>query len=114
MVRRCAQPAPRGLSACSIPSMSSMASWAASGWPAPTSRGVPLSSPRGDHYFAPTRLSHFLADQLDADVLVDVDMKNCDDEDMKVFLNRQGKLRTMTKTFLEGPCLGEFTGLVRF
>jgi choline kinase len=67
----------------------------------------------GDHYFAPTRLPAFLADQPEADVLVDVDMKPCDDEDMKVFLNRAGKLRTITKTSLDGPLLGEFTGLVR-
>jgi choline kinase len=68
----------------------------------------------GDHYFAPSRLQAFLADQPEADILVDVELKACDDEDMKVFLNRAGKLRTMTKTFLEGPVLGEFTGTVRF
>jgi choline kinase len=68
----------------------------------------------GDHYFAGERFQTFLADQPDADILVDVHIKQCDDEDMKVFLNRGGKLRTMTKTFLEGPVLGEFTGAVRF
>jgi L-glutamine-phosphate cytidylyltransferase len=68
----------------------------------------------GDHYFAPARLQAFLRDQPGADILVDVELKACDDEDMKVFVNRAGKLRTITKTFLDGPVLGEFTGLVRF
>jgi L-glutamine-phosphate cytidylyltransferase len=76
--------------------------------------GVPFVFTTGDHYFALSRFQRFLADQPDADVLVDVEVKTCDEEDMKVFLNRQGKLRTMTKTFLEGPVLGEFTGGVRF
>jgi choline kinase len=76
--------------------------------------GVPFVFTTGDHYFALSRFRTFLADQPDADVLVDVEIKTCDDEDMKVFLNRRGKLRTMTKTFLEGPVLGEFTGAVRF
>jgi hypothetical protein len=30
---------------------------------------------------------------------------------MKVFLNREGRLRTITKTFLKGPALGEMTGV---
>jgi choline kinase len=68
----------------------------------------------GDHYFALPRLRDFLADQPAADILVDVELKTCDDEDMKVFVNRQGSLRTMTKAFLDGPVLGEFTGMVRF
>lgn len=68
----------------------------------------------GDHYFARPRFQAFLADQPDADVLADVELKTCDDEDMKVFLNRVGKLRTITKTFLDGPILGEFTATVRF
>ena len=75
--------------------------------------GSPFVFTPGDHYFAPSRLRSFLADQPEADILVDVEIKDCDDEDMKVFLNRAGKLRTITKTFLEGPVLGEFTGLVR-
>jgi choline kinase len=76
--------------------------------------GVPFVFTTGDHYFALERLRSLLADQPDADVLVDVELKPCDDEDMKVFLNREGKLRTITKTFLNGPVLGEFTGLARF
>src|SRR5262245_22297756 len=68
----------------------------------------------GDHYCALERFQTFLQDQPGADVLVDVEIKPCDDEDMKVFLNREGKLRTITKTFLRGPVLGEFTGAVRF
>jgi choline kinase len=75
--------------------------------------GQPFVFTVGDHYCWLTRFQTFLADQLDADVLVDVELKECDDEDMKVFLNRSGKLRTITKTFLNGPVLGEFTGVVR-
>jgi choline kinase len=67
----------------------------------------------GDHYFGPTRLPAFLADQPAADLLVDVEVKACDDEDMKVFVNRAGKLRTISKNCLDGPVLGEFTGLLR-
>jgi choline kinase len=80
----------------------------------PHLEGRPFVFTVGDHYFAPERLASFLADQPAADVLVDVELKTCDDEDMKVFLNREGRLRTITKTFLNGPVLGEFTGAVRF
>ncbi len=76
--------------------------------------GVPFVFTTGDHYFGLPYFEAFLADQPAADVLVDVELKECDDEDMKVFLNRAGKLRTITKTFLEGTVLGEFTSLVRF
>jgi choline kinase len=76
--------------------------------------GLPFVFTTGDHYFAPGRLASLLADQPDADVLVDVELKACDDEDMKVFLDKAGKLRTITKTMLRGPVLGEFTSLVRF
>jgi choline kinase len=76
--------------------------------------GLPFVFTTGDHFFALPRLAAFLQDQPEADVLVDVELKTCDDEDMKVFLNREGKLRTITKTFLNGPVLGEFTGTVRF
>jgi choline kinase len=76
--------------------------------------GKPFVFTVGDHYFSASRFQTFLADQADAEVLVDVELKLCDDEDMKVYLNRNGKLRTMTKTMLEGPVLGEFTGAVRF
>jgi choline kinase len=68
----------------------------------------------GDHYLAFPRLQSFLADQPAAEILVDVELKTCDDEDMKVFVHRSGDLRTMTKAFLDGPILGEFTGMVRF
>jgi choline kinase len=80
----------------------------------PHLEGQPFVFTTGDHYFAPERLITFLTDQPQADVLVDVELKACDDEDMKVFLNREGRLRTITKTFLSGPVLGEFTGMVRF
>jgi choline kinase len=76
--------------------------------------GLPFVVTTGDHYFALPRFQTFLADQPEAEVLADVEMKTCDDEDMKVFLNRRGDLRTITKTFLEGPILGEFTATVRF
>jgi choline kinase len=80
----------------------------------PFLEGMPFVFTTGDHYFAPERLPTFLADQPDADVLVDVELKPCDDEDMKVYIDRAGKLRTMTKTVLKGAVLGEFTGTVRF
>ena len=76
--------------------------------------GRPFVFTTGDHYFALPRFRAFLADQPEADVLVDVELKVCDEEDMKVFLNHSGKLRTMSKTFYPGPVLGEFTGAVRF
>ncbi len=68
----------------------------------------------GDHYLELPRLASCLADQPQADILVDVELKTCDDEDMKVYLTRTGALRTMSKAFLDGPILGEFTGLARF
>jgi choline kinase len=76
--------------------------------------GAPFVFTTGDHYFALPRFQTFLADQPQADVLVDVELKPCDDEDMKVYINRTGKLRTMTKTVLDGTVLGEFTATVRF
>src|SRR5262249_43947376 len=76
--------------------------------------GQPFLFSVGDHYCALSRLQTFLADQPAADILVDVELKTCDDEDMKVFVNRAGNFRTMTKAFLDGPVLGEFTGMVRF
>ena len=68
----------------------------------------------GDHYFALPRFQAFLADQPGADLLLDVELKPCDDEDMKVYVTRAGKLRTMTKTVLPVTVLGEFTATVRF
>ncbi len=79
----------------------------------PRLEGQPFVFTTGDHYFTTARLQTLLADQVEADLLIDVELKTCDDEDMKVYLNRHGKLRTMTKTMLEGPVLGEFTGLLR-
>src|SRR5262249_36016629 len=80
----------------------------------PYLEGKPFVFTTGDHYFAFGRFRAFLDDQPEADVLVDVELKPCDDEDMKVYLNRAGKLRTITKAMLDGPVLGEFTGAVRF
>ena len=80
----------------------------------PLLEGEPFLFSVGDHYCALSRLQTFLADQPAADILVDVELKTCDDEDMKVFVNRAGNFRTMTKAFLDGPILGEFTGMVRF
>jgi choline kinase len=69
----------------------------------------------GDHYFVWPRFQAFLQDQPQAEVLVDVEIKACDDEDMKVYVNRTGELRAITKTFLnKDRVLGEFTGAVRF
>jgi choline kinase len=69
----------------------------------------------GDHYFAWPRFEAFLADQPTAEILADVEIKACDDEDMKVYVNRAGEFRTMTKTFLKKDAvLGEFTATVRF
>jgi choline kinase len=77
--------------------------------------GSPFVCTTGDHYFAFPRLEGFLQDQPEADILVDVEIKPCDDEDMKVYVNRTGDLRTMTKTFLKkDTVLGEFTATVRF
>jgi choline kinase len=76
--------------------------------------GKPFVVTTGDHYFALPRFRAFLGDQPTASALADVEIKTCDDEDMKVFLNRRGELRTITKTFLEGPIVGEFTATVRF
>lgn len=76
--------------------------------------GTPFLFTVGDHYFALPRLQTFQTDQPEADVLVDVELKSCDDEDMKVYLNKTGQLLTMTKTVQKGKVLGEFTGTVRF
>jgi choline kinase len=77
--------------------------------------GVPFVFTTGDHYFTFRRLQAFLADQPHAEVLVDIELKSCDEEDMKVYVNKSGQFRTMTKTFLKnGLILGEFTSLVRF
>jgi choline kinase len=77
--------------------------------------GNPFVFTTGDHYFPLSRLQSLLHDQPAADVLVDVEVKTCDDEDMKVYVSQQGQFRTMSKSFLKhGVVLGEFTGLVRF
>lgn len=76
--------------------------------------GSPFLFTTADHYFGTPRLQAFLDDQPMADILVDVEIKPCDDEDMKIYVNRQGGLHTITKTVLKGTVLGEFTGLVRF
>jgi choline kinase len=80
----------------------------------PALDGQPFVVTTGDHYFALPRFRAFLDDQPAASVLADVEIKPCDDEDMKVVLNRRGELRTITKTFLDGPVIGEFTATVRF
>lgn len=80
----------------------------------PMLAGSPFLFTTADHYFGTPRLQAFLDDQPMADILVDVEIKPCDDEDMKIYVNRQGGLHTITKTVLKGTVLGEFTGLVRF
>lgn len=79
----------------------------------PVLEGLPFLFTVGDHYIHGERMQAFLLDQADADILVDVDVKTCDDEDMKVFVTRTGNLRTMTKAFIDGTVLGEFTGMFR-
>jgi choline kinase len=76
--------------------------------------GLPFVFTTGDHYFGLARFLAFLNDQPTAEILVDVDLKVCDDEDMKVYLSRGGALETITKVVRKGPVLGEFTGTVRF
>jgi choline kinase len=77
--------------------------------------GAPFVFTTGDHYFAYPRFQTFLEDQPRAEVLLDVEIKTCDDEDMKVYVNRAGTFRGMTKTFLKKDMvLGEFTATVRF
>lgn len=76
--------------------------------------GAPFVVTTGDHYFAFSRFQTFLQDLPEVDVLVDVELKTCDDEDMKVFVNRAGQFHTMSKTLLKGTVLGEFTATVRF
>jgi choline kinase len=75
--------------------------------------GSPFLFSVGDHYLEAARLRSLLADQPEADILVDIELKQCDDEDMKVYVNRTGGLRTMTKAVLDGNVLGEFTGMFR-
>lgn len=76
--------------------------------------GTPFLFTTGDHYFAYPRLETFIHDQPEADVLVDIELKKCDDEDMKVYVKNNGQLQTMTKTVQKGTILGEFTATVRF
>lgn len=76
--------------------------------------GHPFLFTTGDHYFSEARLPALLADQPQADILADVELKPCDDEDMKVYIDRNGHLKTMSKKLLPGTVLGEFTATVRF
>src|SRR4051794_16080974 len=41
--------------------------------------GSPFLFSTGDHYIGPVRFARFLQDQPEADVLVDVEIKTCDD-----------------------------------
>ncbi len=77
--------------------------------------GSPFVFTTGDHYFSAARFAALLQDLPEADVLVDVELKTCDDEDMKVYMDRSGRFRTMSKSYLKsGVIVGEFTGSVRF
>src|SRR5947209_1518527 len=67
----------------------------------PLLAGTPFVFTTGDHYFAYPRFQAFLEDLPDAEILVDVEIKTCDDEDMKVYVSRAGKLQTMTKTVMK-------------
>ena len=76
--------------------------------------GQPFVLTPGDHYFEFERLQRLLQEQPFADVLVDVHLKACHDEDMKVYVTGSGHLHTMTKRHFDEAILGEFTSLVRF
>jgi choline kinase len=75
--------------------------------------GQPFVFTPGEHYFTHARLATLLADQPAADLLVDVELKACDDRGWKVYLTRAGRLRTISTACLDGPILGETTGLLR-
>lgn len=70
----------------------------------------------GDHYLERSVMQEFMADQPDADILVHVELKQCDDEDMKVFIGPQGQLKAISKMWHRsaGAALGEFSGMIRF
>jgi choline kinase len=75
--------------------------------------GRPFVFTPGEHFFTLGRLAALLADQPAVDVLVDVELKAPDDRGCKVYLTRHGRLRTISTACLDGPILGETTGLVR-
>lgn len=70
----------------------------------------------GDHYIEPDAILDFKKSQPDADILVHVEMKKCDDEDMKVFIDAKHQLHTISKVWGKSAytVLGEFTGMIRF
>ncbi|MGL4464008.1 MAG: NTP transferase domain-containing protein [Planctomycetia bacterium] len=70
----------------------------------------------GDHYIEREAVVEFSKSQPEASILVQVELKKCDDEDMKVFINPRRELLTLSKTWpkKEGTAIGEFTGMVRF
>jgi choline kinase len=70
----------------------------------------------GDHYIEAGAIADFKKSQPDADILVHVEMKKCDDEDMKVFIDTGHQLHTISKMWGKSSysVLGEFSGLIRF
>lgn len=70
----------------------------------------------GDHYIEQDAVVDFKRNSADAPILLQVEMKKCDDEDMKVFLDARHELQTISKVWRKdaGTVLGEFTGMVRF
>lgn len=70
----------------------------------------------GDHYLERSVISEFIQDQPDANILLHVELKKCDDEDMKVFVSGNGQLKSISKVWSRsaGKALGEFSGLIRF
>jgi choline kinase len=70
----------------------------------------------GDHYLEKSVLAEFVQDQPQTNVLVHVELKKCDDEDMKVFVAPNGELKSISKVWSRsaGKALGEFSGMIRF
>ena len=68
----------------------------------------------GDHYLEREAMADFMQAQTGAGVLLHVELKKCDDEDMKVFIDHHHKLETISKVWTSGTAIGEFSGLIRF
>jgi choline kinase len=70
----------------------------------------------GDHYLEHDAFTEFHRAQPTAPILVHVELKKCDDEDVKIFVGADGRLRTISQQWgrSNGKAIGEFTSLVRF
>lgn len=69
----------------------------------------------GDHYLEPEEMTAFLKAQPEAPILLHCELKKCDDEDMKVFIDQSHQLCGISKTWRSGGgnAIGEFSGMVR-